>query len=60
MDLVNDPPTARAHSNEFTGRDWRNIRVGEIVDLELVRFVEMDTSVEAATNVWEFALGIDC
>jgi hypothetical protein len=53
MDLVNNPPTKHSHEgdNKFAGRDWRSVRVGEIVDLELVRFAEMDTSVEEATNV---------
>jgi CBS domain-containing protein len=54
MDLVNNPPTMHTHEGEesrFAGRDWRTISVGEVVDLELVRFVEMDTSVEEATNI---------
>ena len=54
MDLINNPPTKHTHEgeeNKFAGRDWRTISVGEVVDLELVRFVEMDTSVEEATNI---------
>lgn len=51
QDLLNNPPTAKTGTDEFAGRDWRTIKVGEVVDLELVRFVEMDTSVEEATNV---------
>jgi hypothetical protein len=56
QDLLNNPPTARtknevALNDTFAGRDWRSIQVAEIVDRELVRFVEMDTSVEEATNV---------
>ena len=54
MDLINNPPTKHNHDGEgskFAGRDWRTIQVGEVVDLELVRFVEMDTSVEDATNL---------
>lgn len=54
MDLINNPPTKHAHEEEdskFAKRDWRTIAVGEVVDLELVRFVEMDTSVEEATNL---------
>jgi hypothetical protein len=51
QDLLNNPPTAKTGTDEFAGRDWRSIKVGEVVDLELVRFVEMDTSVEEATNV---------
>lgn len=56
---MNNPPTmnssdggiGKSGKNEFAGRDWRDVKVGEIVDKELVRWVEMDTSVEQATNV---------
>jgi len=57
---MNNPPTmntgggGKEERDEFAGRDWRTIKVGEIVDRELVRFVEMDTSVEEATNVCSF------
>jgi hypothetical protein len=52
QELLNNPPTAKSTgTDEFAGRDWRTVTVGEVVDLELVRFVEMDTSVEEATNV---------
>lgn len=51
MDLVANPPTMHAHDKIEGGRDWRSIAVGEVVDLELVRFVEMSTSVEEATEI---------
>ncbi|KIW00416.1 uncharacterized protein PV09_08121 [Verruconis gallopava] len=54
MELINNPPTKHTHEGEeskYAGRDWKTIRVGEVVDLELVRFAEMDTSVEEATNI---------
>lgn len=54
MDLINNPPTKHTHESEggrFAGRDWRGISVEEVIDLELVRFVEMETSVEEATNI---------
>jgi hypothetical protein len=54
QELMNNPPTmanSKEGREEFAGRDWRTIMAGEIVDKELVRFVEMDTSVEEATNV---------
>jgi hypothetical protein len=54
MDLVNNPPTKHSHEDEeskFAGRDWRTIRVGEVVDTGLVRWVEMGSSVEDATNL---------
>ncbi|CBX98431.1 cell separation during budding, partial [Plenodomus lingam] len=50
QDLLNNPPT-KGGDPKFQGRDWRSIRLGEIVDPELVRFVEYDTSVEDATSI---------
>jgi hypothetical protein len=49
QDLLNNPPT-KGGDTEFTGRSWKSIRVGEIVDKEQVRFVQYDTTVEEATN----------
>lgn len=52
QDLLNNPPVGKNTQNSaFAGRDWRSIKVGEVIDPELVRFVEIDTSVEEATNV---------
>lgn len=52
QDLLNDPPGGKDGSaSKFKGRDWRTIHVGEVIDPEEVRFVEMETSVETATNV---------
>lgn len=50
QDLINNPPT-KAGDPRFHGRDWKTIRLGEIVDASLVRFAEYDTSVEDATSV---------
>jgi len=50
QDLINNPPT-KAGDPKFHGRDWKTVRLGEIVDPDLVRFVEYDTSVEDATSV---------
>ncbi|KAF2707334.1 hypothetical protein K504DRAFT_504508 [Pleomassaria siparia CBS 279.74] len=50
QDLINNPPT-KAGDPKFLGRDWRTIRVGEIVDPAQVRFVQYDTTVEEATNI---------
>jgi hypothetical protein len=49
-DLINNPPT-KPGDPRFHGRDWKTIRLGEIVDTSQVRFVEYDTSVEDATSV---------
>lgn len=52
QDLLNNPPVGKnTQHSAFAGRDWRSIKVGEVIDPELVRFVEIDTSVEEATNV---------
>ncbi|KAJ8115594.1 hypothetical protein OPT61_g2804 [Boeremia exigua] len=50
QDLINNPPT-KAGDPKFHGRDWKTVRLGEIVDPNLVRFVEYDTSVEDATSL---------
>ena len=51
QDLLNNPPTAGQADPKFAGRDWQHITVGELVDPEDLRFVELDTGVEEATNV---------
>ncbi|KAF2641266.1 hypothetical protein P280DRAFT_489672 [Massarina eburnea CBS 473.64] len=51
QDLLNNPPTKHGEPI-FAGRDWRTVKVGEIVGKEdNVRFVQYDTSVEEATNI---------
>jgi hypothetical protein len=50
QDLLNNPPT-KGGDPKFAGRDWRSVQVGEVVDEKQVRFAELDTSVEEATNV---------
>ncbi|KAF1946480.1 hypothetical protein EJ02DRAFT_450571 [Clathrospora elynae] len=50
QDLLNNPPT-KAGDPKFQGRDWKTVRLGEIVDPDLVRFAEYDTSVEDATSL---------
>lgn len=49
-ELLNNPPT-KGGDVKFQGRDWKTIRLGEIVEPNQVRFVEYDTSVEDATSV---------
>ncbi|KAJ9666496.1 cell separation during budding [Coniosporium apollinis] len=50
QELLNNPPVARNGTPELAGRDWRSVQIGEITSQEDVRFVEMETSVEEATN----------
>lgn len=49
QDLIDNPP-ARIDP-AFAGRDWRTVNIAELVSPEDLRFVEIDTGVEAATNV---------
>lgn len=50
-DLMNNPPMAGSADPKFAGRDWQHIAVGELVQPEDLRWVEVDTGVEDATNV---------
>ena len=50
-DLMNNPPTVGSADPKFAGRDWQHIAVGELVQPEDLRWVEVDTGVEDATNV---------
>ncbi|KAI0150631.1 hypothetical protein GGR57DRAFT_188955 [Xylariaceae sp. FL1272] len=49
QDLLNQPPALRNHNPRFSGRDWRDIAIGELVSKDDVRWVNMDTSVEDAS-----------
>jgi hypothetical protein len=49
QDLLNNPPT-KGGDAQFTGRSWKSIKVGEIVDKDHVQFVQYDTTVEEATD----------
>lgn len=51
QELLNNPPVSTPADPAFVGRDWRTIQVGELVNAADLRFVELDTGVEAATNV---------
>ncbi|EAT78143.1 protein SDS23 [Parastagonospora nodorum] len=50
QELLNNPPT-KGGDAKFQSRDWSSVRLGELVDPSLVRFVEYDTSVEDATSI---------
>jgi hypothetical protein len=51
QELIDNPPTRNAADPAFHGRDWRSISVGELVSPGDLKFVEIDTGIEAATNV---------
>ncbi|KKY15652.1 putative cbs domain-containing protein [Phaeomoniella chlamydospora] len=48
---MNNPPPSKPADPRFAGRDWRTIKVSELVNPDDLRFVEADTTVEAATNL---------
>src|SRR5204862_4189852 len=50
--LIDNPPSRNAADPAFSGRDWTQISVGELLDADDVCFVESDTGLEDATNVW--------
>jgi len=51
MALLNDPSNSRPPNPQFAGRDWRQIRVGELVSRDDVHIVDSNTPVEDATKV---------
>ena len=51
QDLLNHPPVPRDRDLKYRGRDWRKIKIGEVVNREEVRWVERTMSVEEATKV---------
>lgn len=51
QELLTYQPPGLQENNPFTGRDWRKVKIGEIVDPGEVHFAELDTSVEDATKV---------
>jgi hypothetical protein len=51
QELLNHPPPSKAGDPRFVGRDWRQIRVGELVEKTEVRWAELDVGVEQATKV---------
>lgn len=48
QELLSHPRTA---DPRFVNRDWKTIRVGEIVNSEDVRWAELDTSIQEATKL---------
>ena len=50
--LIDNPPSRNGADPAFSGRDWTQISIGELLDPDDVRFVESDTGIEDATNVW--------
>lgn len=51
QELLNNPPLPHKSDDEFGGRDWKSIKVSEVIDPNEVHWAEVDTTVEDATNV---------
>lgn len=49
--LMNPPVKGNGADAKFKGRDWRSIRVDEIIDPAETRFVELDASIEDTTKL---------
>lgn len=51
QELIDNPPQRSAPDPRFAGRDWRTVRVAELINPDELRFVEVNTDIEEATNV---------
>lgn len=51
QELLQHPPASKPGDPRFAGRDWRSIHVGELVKPSDVRWVELESSIQEATNV---------
>ncbi|KAL3478246.1 hypothetical protein BJX99DRAFT_224889 [Aspergillus californicus] len=49
--LIDNPPAPNHVNPAFVDRDWREISIGELVSPDDLKFVELDTGVEEATNI---------
>ncbi|CAG7925063.1 unnamed protein product [Penicillium olsonii] len=49
--LIDNPPPPKSIDPAFVGRDWRHISIGELVSPDELKFVELDTGIEEATNI---------
>ncbi|KAL4972792.1 hypothetical protein BDW66DRAFT_143366 [Aspergillus desertorum] len=49
--LIDNPPAPHNVNPVFAGRDWREISIGELVSPGDLKFVEVDTGIEEATNL---------
>lgn len=51
QELIDNPPLRTPADARFANRDWRSIRVAELTSPEDLKFIDIDASVEQATNV---------
>lgn len=51
QDLIDNPPHRTNPDSRFANRDWRTLRVAELSNPGDLKFIDIDASVEEATNV---------
>jgi len=51
QDLIDNPPHRTTPDSRFANRDWRTIHVAELSSPDDLKFIDIDASVEEATNV---------
>lgn len=51
QDLIDNPPHRTTPDSRFANRDWRTIRVAELSSPGDLKFIDINASVEEATNV---------
>ncbi|CAL5867434.1 uncharacterized protein PFLUO_LOCUS1653 [Penicillium psychrofluorescens] len=48
--LIDNPPPPKTNDPAFLDRNWAEISIGELVSPDDLKFVELDTGIEEATN----------
>lgn len=51
QDLIDNPPSRSTGDARFANRDWRTIKLCELTTPEDLKFIDVNASVEEATNV---------
>ncbi|KAL1961214.1 hypothetical protein VTO42DRAFT_3160 [Malbranchea cinnamomea] len=49
--LIDNPPSRNPSDPAFSGRDWTQISIGELTSPNDLKWVEIDTGIEEATNI---------
>ena len=49
--MIDNPPMRANPDPKFASRDWQTVKVSELTNPEDLKFVNIDTAVEAATKV---------
>lgn len=54
-DILSSPPQPKQEGG-ITLRDWRSVKVGELLSQKQLRFVDLETPVESACQVRNYSL----